>query len=83
MVDAALSGELVDVEYKHHPVFNIDFPVECPGVPSEILNPREMWADRDAYDETAAKLAGMFVENFSKKYPDMPDYIIEAGPVVE
>lgn len=83
MVDAALSGELVDVEYKHHPVFNIDFPVECPGVPSEILNPREMWADRDAYDETAAKLAGMFVENFSKKYPDMPDYIVEAGPVVE
>ena len=80
MVTAALNGELEKVSYKHHKVFNLDVPQSCPGVPKNIMNPRDTWADKEAYDETAKKLAGMFQENFSKKYPNMPKEIVEAGP---
>ena len=45
----------------------------------EVLNPRDMWADKDAYDEQANKLAAMFIKNFSK-YNNMPENIINAGP---
>ena len=83
MVNAALSGELKDAEYEHHPVFNVDFPLACSNVPSELLNAREMWEDKDAYDETAKRLAKMFVDNFAAKYPDMPASIVSAGPVAE
>lgn len=80
MVTAALNGELEKVSYKHHKIFNLDVPQSCPGVPKNIMNPRDTWADKEAYDETAKKLAGMFQENFSKKYPNMPKEIVEAGP---
>lgn len=79
MITAALNGELAKVEYKLDPNFNVMVPQSCPGVPSELLNPRETWKDKAAYDAMAKKLAGMFVENF-KKYKDMPQHIIEAGP---
>lgn len=46
---------------------------------AEVLNPRDMWADKDAYDEQAKKLAAMFIKNFSK-YNNMPENIINAGP---
>lgn len=80
MVRAALSGKLDNVTYRHHDVFNIDFPVRCPNVPDEMLDPRALWADTDAYDRQANQLAAMFEENFKKKYPDMPQYIADAGP---
>ena len=80
MVTAALNGTLKDVEYVHDDVFNLDVPMGCPDVPSEILQPRETWADKDAYDAQAAKLAKMFADNFAKKYPNMPENIKNAGP---
>ena len=80
MVTAALNGDLENVEYKHDKIFNLDVPQSCPNVPKNIMNPRETWADKKAYDATAKKLAGMFAENFAKKYPDMPKEIVEAGP---
>ncbi len=80
MVTAALNGELEKVEFKHHDVFNMDYPVTCPGVPNDKLDPREMWADKAAYDEQANKLAEMFSKNFATKYPDMPANIAGAGP---
>ena len=80
MVSAALAGELNDVEYELDPIFNVNIPKTCPNVPSEILNPRGLWADKDAYEESAKKLAKKFQENFAKKYPDMPENIVKAGP---
>ena len=80
MVTAALNGKLEDMEYKHDDLFNLDIPLSCPEVPAGILDPKETWADKEAYDVQAKKLAGMFSENFKKKYPDMPKEISEAGP---
>lgn len=80
MVTAALNGELETVEYKHNELFNLAVPQTCTGVPSELMNPRDTWADKNAYDEQAKKLAKMFHDNFEKKYPNMPREVIEAGP---
>ena len=80
MVTAALNGSFDNVEFKHHDVFNVDYPTSCPNVPDEMLDARGLWADKAAYDEQANKLATMFADNFAKKYPNMPAEIINAGP---
>jgi phosphoenolpyruvate carboxykinase (ATP) len=69
LLDAALAGELDEgkVEYELHPVFNLRMPKSCPGVPSEILNPRNTWSDKEAYDAQAQKLRDMFHANFEEK----------------
>ncbi len=80
MVTAALNGVLDVVDYRHNSIFNLDVPQSCPGVPKSILNPRDTWSDKKAYDASAKKLAAMFQENFAKKYPNMPKEIVKAGP---
>ena len=80
MITAALGGELESVSYRKHPVFNIDVPANCPGVPNEVLDPRSTWPDAAAYDEQARKLAKMFVENFKSFENDVPVSVKEAGP---
>ena len=80
MITAALNGTFDNAEYKHDEIFNVDVPQSCPDVPAEIMNPRDTWADKAAYDEAAKKLARMFQENFAKKYPNMPKHIVDAGP---
>ena len=80
MVTAALNGSLEKSEYKHHEIFNVDYPLSCPDVPSEKLDPREMWADKDAYDYQANELARMFEQNFNTKYPNISQEIKDAGP---
>ncbi|MDD6204205.1 MAG: phosphoenolpyruvate carboxykinase (ATP), partial [Firmicutes bacterium] len=79
MVTAALNGELDKVGYELDPTFNVYIPNSCPGVPAEILNPRNTWSNKDEYDVAAKKLAVRFNENF-KKYTHMPKEIVEAGP---
>ena len=79
MVTAALTGSLDIVKYTHNEIFNLDIPTECSGVPSEILDPRNTWIDKDAYDLSAKKLAQMFVDNF-KKLENMSEEIRLAGP---
>ena len=79
MVSAALSGALDDVEYVLDPIFNVYIPKSCPEVPTEILDPRNVWTDKAAYEKAAHTLAEKFRENF-KKYTDMPANIINAGP---
>ena len=66
MITAALEGELDNVEYEAHPVFGMMMPKTCPGVPSEILNPRNTWADKNEYDTKAKELAKLFIKNFEK-----------------
>ena len=80
MVTAALNGSLEKSEYKHHEIFNVDYPLSCPDVPSEKLDPREMWTDKDAYDYQANELARMFEQNFNTKYPNISQEIKDAGP---
>jgi len=79
MVTAAISGELNKVKYIHNDLFNLDVPTSCPNVPSEILDPKNTWIDKDSYDLSARKLAQMFVENF-RKFKDASNEIIDAGP---
>lgn len=67
LLNAALNGQLDQVATETHPVLNLRMPKECPGVPSDILNPRETWADKDAYDAQALKLRDMFRQNFESK----------------
>ena len=80
MVSAALNGSFDNIEFKHHDVFNVEYPTSCPNVPAEMLDARGMWEDKAAYDEQADKLAKMFNDNFTSKYPNMPAEIVEAGP---
>lgn len=64
LVDAALDGRLAGVEFAVEPAFGLSIPVSCPEVPAEILNPRNAWADKAAYDRQAAELAARFEANF-------------------
>ena len=83
MVKAATSGELDDVATKVHPVFNLEVPVSCPGVPDEVLDPKSTWDDPEAYDEQARELAQMFVKNFERFEDSVSGPIKEAGPRAE
>ena len=82
MITAALSGELRNAEYVHDDRFNLEIPVSVTGVPDEILIPANTWADAREYERCADELASMFIENFGKKYPDMPAEIPQAGPAL-
>lgn len=80
MVDEAIQGKLDDVKYQHDDILNLDFPTSCEGVPSELLNPEKCWKDKKKYEKQVRFLANLFVENFEKKYKDIPDSIKNAGP---
>ena len=80
MINAALAGQLDSVKFETDPVFNLDVPTSCPGVPPEVLKPRNTWADGAAYDAQAAKLAKMFVDNFKTFEPTASKSVIAAGP---
>lgn len=79
MVNAAIDGTLENVRYVTDPIFRIDVPTECPGVPSEVLSPGNVWTDKEAYEKTARKLAKDFANNF-KKFKDVSESIVKAGP---
>jgi phosphoenolpyruvate carboxykinase (ATP) len=80
MVRAALEGGLEGIPTRVDPNFGIEVPIRCPDVPDSFLDPRATWSDPDAYDGTAAKLAGMFRDNFTA-YADVVDPVITAaGP---
>jgi phosphoenolpyruvate carboxykinase (ATP) len=66
LLRAALSGALDTVEYVQEPFFGFQVPTACPGVPAEILQPRQLWADPAAYDEAARRLQRLFAENFQQ-----------------
>jgi phosphoenolpyruvate carboxykinase (ATP) len=78
MIRAALRGDLDSVEFTKHPIFGVAMPNSCPGVPAELLSPRNTWSDKDAYDQKASDLAAAFVKNFNK-YADYASEEILAG----
>lgn len=82
MITAAMNGELNDVEFEAHPVFGVLMPKTCPNAPSNILNPRDTWSDKEAYDKKANELAQLFVNNFEKYSSQANDEIRSAAPKI-
>ena len=82
MVRAALDGHLDDVPTVTDPIFRVEVPTQCPEVPSEVLQPRATWPDREAYDRQASALARMFEENFAEYADAVPESVRHAGPRV-
>jgi phosphoenolpyruvate carboxykinase (ATP) len=82
MITAALEGKLNMIEFDPHPIFGMLVPAECPNVPSEILNPRNTWADKNAYDEKAKYLAGLFTKNFEKYKDGVSHEVLDSAPKI-
>jgi phosphoenolpyruvate carboxykinase (ATP) len=82
MITAALEGALDHVEYETHEVFGLRMPKSCPNVPYELLNPRNTWKDKAAYDVKANELADKFIKNFEKYKEFASDEILAAAPKV-
>jgi phosphoenolpyruvate carboxykinase (ATP) len=82
LLNAALDGSLADVNFEEDPVFGIQVPKACPGVPPEILHPRGTWSDGAAYDAKARELAGLFHENFREYARESSEAIRKAGPKI-
>lgn len=82
MITAALKGELNNVQYHQDPIFGLSMPAAVPGVPSEVLNPRDTWSDKQAYDAKANDLAGRFVKNFDQYKEFANAEIMAAAPKV-
>jgi len=81
MINAALAGALDHVGFDRDPIFNLDVPSSCPGVPAEVLKPRTTWKDPAAYDVQAKKLARMFVDNFKTFEATASPAVKAAGPI--
>jgi phosphoenolpyruvate carboxykinase (ATP) len=82
MITAALNGELDNVEYVNHKVFGLAKPQSCPNVPTDILNPRNTWEDKDLYDIKAIELAQKFKVNFEKFSAFANTEIMSGAPIV-
>jgi phosphoenolpyruvate carboxykinase (ATP) len=80
LIDAVLSGQLDAATYRTDPIFNLAVPASVPGVPDSILTPRDTWHDAAAYDAQAARLARMFVENFTTFDASVSHEVKAAGP---
>ena len=82
MINEALKGNLEEVSYTQHPIFGLKMPETCKNVPAEILNPRQTWKDKEAYDMKAAQLATSFKNNFKKFEDNANKEILDGGPVI-
>jgi len=80
MITATLDGTLAGIDTTPDPVFGVHVPVSCPGVPDEVLNPRNTWADGAAYDSAAQDLADRFRANFGQYADYVGEEVRAAGP---
>ena len=80
MITSALEGKLDNVNYVNHEIFGLAMPEECENVPTEMLNPKNTWKDKAAYDAKANHLATQFVKNFSQFESDANEDIMAAAP---
>jgi len=78
MVDAAVEGRLINADFQIDPAFGFSIPKTCPGVPSQVLRPRESWSDKAAYDKAAEDLRNRFAKNFENF--DAPAEVKAAAP---
>ena len=82
-INAILDGSISNVEFDQTRWFRLNIPKTLPGVDAQLLNPRNSWADKEGFDNTANKLAGMFIQNFKKYITDNVDFdFTQAGPQV-
>jgi phosphoenolpyruvate carboxykinase (ATP) len=82
LLNAALCGQLNHVKYTKDPIFGFLVPMECPGVPTDVLSPASSWGDKHEYDRRYKDLAMRFKQNFAKFTDNTPPDVIEAGPNV-
>jgi phosphoenolpyruvate carboxykinase (ATP) len=80
LLAAGLDGSLANAEMRKDEIFGFDVPLQVPGIDDQILDPRQTWADKSAYDRQAQKLATMFVENFAKFENHVTKDVLSAGP---
>jgi phosphoenolpyruvate carboxykinase (ATP) len=80
IVTATLNGELENTDFEPHPIFKIEMPKTCPEVPTDVLNPKNTWANKDDYDKKARELAKLFAKN-SEQFSGISEKILEAGPL--
>jgi phosphoenolpyruvate carboxykinase (ATP) len=80
MITAALEGQLDNVAFATQEVFGLQMPTTCPNVPDELLNPRNTWADKTSFDDTANLLANKFVKNFEQYAAAANTEIMDAAP---
>ena len=82
LLNAALDGSLLNVQYRKDTVFGFDVPLSCPDVPEGILNPADSWPSKKAHEEKYKSLATRFIENFKKFEANCPPEVIKAGPKI-
>ena len=82
VISSALEGKLDDVSYSAHPIFGLQMPNSCPGVPSQILHPRGTWEKAEAYDAKAMELARAFSQNFESYRTEGDENILKGGPLI-
>jgi len=80
LLSAALDGSLKHAEFRTDATFGFEVPVALPGIDGSILDPRATWADKAAYDRQAAKLVGMFIDNFGKFESHVDALVLSAAP---
>ena len=80
MITAALTGELDKVSHEAHPIFGLNMPASCVGVPTELLNPKNTWSDKSAYEQKAQELGKAFIKNFDQFKDFANQEILAAAP---
>jgi phosphoenolpyruvate carboxykinase (ATP) len=80
MVRAAVNGSLDKAETRTEEIFGLAIPTKVPDVPEKVLFPRETWPDKNAYDEKALELAGLFHKNFEQFAEEAGKKVVAAGP---
>lgn len=82
IINAALNGTLKETCYEKHPVFGLEYPASCPGVPDAVLNPVQTWGNESAYYAKANQLASLFIDNFKKFEEGVSEDVLNESPNV-
>ena len=81
LINAALSGELENIEMRKDSNFGFSVPLKVKNIDSDILDPRDTWQDKNEYDNQAKKLVKMFIDNFVKFHSDVEEKVRKSGPI--